>query len=283
MKAWCTGVLLLTLAGLSGCMGPLGRGRQMASGKASLEDAASALQTQVQSFEPTQINGMCKLGYRDEEGKWRKLPSFNMKLWLEPPYNLCLQSTAVSGPEGKIFLGANQEEFWLSIKPEINTYWYGRWDDVPDVTTLELNPRVVLESLGMIEFAPHETWRLENQKGLDVLTCTDTVSARVIKRLFVTTKSYQLAKIIYYNDLGDPAVVVDLERYRVLDGRNPVPTGIRVTRYGGGHPEGRVTFNLTQGVLRQFTDKTRARMFQPVTPTGYDQVIHVTRFGSILE
>ena len=206
-----------------------------------------------------------------------------MKLWLEPPYNLCLQSTAVSGPEGKIFLGTNQEEFWLSIKPEINTYWYGRWNDMPDVTDLDMNPRVVLESMGLIEFASHETWQLENKRGTDILTCTDTTSSRVIKRLFVATKRYQLAKIIYYDELGSPAVVVDLDRYKVLDGRNTVPTGIRVTRYAGGTAEGRVTFDLRQGVLRQFTEKTRARMFQPVTPTGYDQVIHVTQFGSIRE
>ena len=241
------------------------------------------MQTQADEFEPTQINGTCKLSYRDDEGKWRRLPSFTMKFWLEPPYNLYWVGNAAPGPEGKIFLGANQEAFWLSIKPEINTYWYGRWDDVPDVTELELNPRVVLESLGMIQFAPHETWQLEHQKGLDVLTCRETVSARLVKRLYVKTKTYQLAKLQYYDELGGLAVAVEMERYKVLDGENSVPTGIRVSRYAGGELEGRVTFTLRQGVLRQFTEKTRVRMFQPITPTGYDRVIQVTGVGSNLE
>lgn len=269
--------LLLGVLGLSGCRGFLGRGK-IVPGKATFQEAASALQTQADEFEPTQINGTCKLSYRDrdDEGKWRRLPSFTMKFWLEPPYNLYWVGNAAPGPEGKIFLGANQEAFWLSIKPEINTYWFGRWDDATDVTELELNPRVVLESLGMIQFAPHETWQLESQKRVDILACKDTESARLIKRLYVTTKTYRLAKIEYYDELGEIAVVVEMERYKVLDGKNAVPTGIRVSRYAWGELEGRVTFTLKQGVVRQFTDKTRARMFQPITPMGYDRIIPIT-------
>lgn len=282
MRWWLSAALCLCIAGLSGCHGVLGRQARV-PGKGTFEEAAGALQARAEGFAPTQINGTCKLSYRDSEGKWRRLPSFTMKFWLEPPHNLYWVGNAAPGPEGKIFLGANQEAFWLSIKPEINTYWHGRWDDMPDVTDLELNPRVVLESLGMIEFDPDETWTLENQKGMDVLTCQETASARLVKRLYVTTKDYRLAKIQYYDDWGDVAVTVEMERYRVLDGKNFVPTGMRVSRYVQGKLDGRVTFTLRQGVLRQFTERTRVRMFQPTVPTGYDQVIHVTGSGSSLE
>ena len=267
----CLGVLVL-----SGCHG-LGNGRMRTLGKETLDESIHTLQNQVDGFAPTQINGTCKLSYRDEEGKWRRMPGFTMKFWLEPPYNLDWVGNAAPGPEGKIFLGANQEAFWLSIKPEINTYWVGRWEDLTDVTALELNPRVVLEALGMIQFAPHETWQLENKKGQDVLTCTNTATGRLIKRLTVTTKTYRLAKIQYYDDWGEMAVVVELERYKALDGKNSVPTGLRVSRYAGGKLDGRVTFTLKQGVLRQFTDRIRARMFQPLKSTdGYDEVVDVT-------
>jgi hypothetical protein len=271
---------LLSMVGLVGCHGPL-RGK-VVPGKATFQDAASALQAQAESFEPTQINGTCRLDYPDEEGKWRRTTPFTMKLWLEPPHNLHVQISTVPGPEGKIFLGTNEQEFWLSIKPEINTYWFGRWEDVSEVTDLELDPRVVLESLGMIQFAPHETWQLENQKRLDVLTCRETASARLVKRFYVTTKTYQLSQIEYYDAFGDLAVAVELKRYKVLDGKNSVPSGICVSRYAGGELEGRVTFALREGVPRTFTEKTRARMFEPVTPTGYDEVIPVTGDGSNL-
>lgn len=282
MRAWSKGLLLLSMVvGLSGCLGLLGQVK-LTPGKETIEQAMEALQEQAKAFEPTQINGTCKLGYRDEDGKWRKMPSFNMRVWLEPPYNLCLVGSAAPGPEGKISLGANQASFWLSIKPEINTYWYGEWDDMSDATALELNPKVVLESLGMIQFMPYETWQLEKKKGMDVLTCKDAANARMIKRLFVRTKTYHLEKIVYYDGYDEPTVVVDLERYEVLDGQNSVPTGIRVTRYTEGNREGSVIFNLNQGTIRQFKESNRS-MFQPAAPKGYDQVIHVTRFGAIRE
>jgi len=284
MKTWLAGVLLLSVAGLSGC-GFVGRSRLAVPGRATFEEAASALREQAAGFEPTQINGTCKLEYRDEDGKWRRLSPFDMKLWLEPPYNLYAEIFAAFGPEGKIFFGANQESFWLSIKPEINTYWFGRWNDMQDVTELELDPRVVLESLGMIQFAPHETWQLENQRGQDVLICSDTASGREIKRLFVNTKKYQLSRILYYDELGEVSVAVEMERYKVVDGKNGIPTGIRVTRYVDNKREGRVTFALKQGRLRKFTDMHRRRMFQPIEPThynNYDQV-YVAPFGSVRE
>ncbi|MCP4451199.1 MAG: hypothetical protein GY809_07035, partial [Planctomycetes bacterium] len=216
----------LSVVGLAGCHGPL-RGK-VVPGLATFQDAAAALKTQVATFEPTQLYGTCKLDYLDEGGKWRRTTPFRTKLWLEPPHNLHVQILAAPGPEGKIFLGANQEAFWLSIKPEINTYWFGRWDDVSDVTTLELNPRVVLESLGMIQFAPHETWRLENKKRMDVLTCRETTSNRVVKRFYVATKTYKLSQVEYYDAWGDLAVSVELQRYKVLDGKNSVPKNICV-------------------------------------------------------
>ncbi len=285
MRNLLTVVLLLSMAVLGGCAGHFRRERIPVTGEATVEQAIARLQAHSQTFRSTQINLMCKLSYWDEERKWRNLTGFKMKLWLEPPCNLYLVGNAVPGPEGKIFMGANQEEFWLSIRPEINTYWHGRWDDMPDVTRLELNPKVVLESLGLVEFAPHETWELDNQRGVDVITCTHVTSGRVTKRLFVDTRKYQLKRILYYDTMGEVAVVVDLERYRVLDGRNSVPTGIRVGRYLYGELDGRVTFTLTESRLIQVTEKARDRAFKrkPVASQSYDQIIKVTQFGSLQE
>jgi hypothetical protein len=270
-------IALLSVVGLTGCHGPL-RGK-VVPGKATFLDAARVLQSRVDGFEPTQITGTCTLDYPDENGKWKRTTPFTTKLWLEPPYNLHVQIIAAPGPQGKIFLGANQQAFWLSIKPEINTFWHGRWEDVSGVMDLELNPRVVLESLGMIQFALDETWELENQKRMDVLTCTDTASGRLVKRFHVATKTYQVAKIEYYDQWGVLAVAVELKRYKSLDGKNAVPKGIRVSRYASDELQGNVTFAFTDGVLRQFTEKHRARMFQPITPTGYDEVIPVPEVG----
>ncbi len=271
-------IALLSVVSLAGCHGPL-RGK-VVPGKATFLDAARALQSRVDGFEPTQLTGTCTLDYPDEDGKWRRTNPFTMKLWLEPPHNLYVQIIAAPGPQGKIFLGANQEAFWLSIKPEINTYWQGRWEDVSGVTDLELNPRVVLESLGITQFALEETWTLENQKRMDVLTCKETETGRLVKRFYVATKTYQVAKIEYYDQWGGLAAAVELKRYKVLDGKNSVPTGIRMSRYARDELQGHVTFALTDGVLRQFSDKHRARMFRPIQSTaGYDEVVPVPEVG----
>jgi hypothetical protein len=118
---------------------------------------------------------------------------------------------------------------------------------------------------------------------VDVLTCTHAPSGRVTKRLFVDTRKYQLKRILYYDTLGQVAVVVDLERYKVLDGKNSVPTGIRVGRFVHGDLEGRVRFTLGDSRLIKVTEKSRARAFKPVTPRGYDRIIPVTRFGAVPE
>ena len=78
-------------------------------------------------------------------------------------------------------------------------------------------------------------------------------------------------------------MAVELGRYKVVDGKNRVPTGIHVTRYVDKKKEGRVTFSLKEGVLRQFKESHRRVMFQPIEPTHYDQVYRATPFGLIRE
>ena len=53
--------------------------------------------------------------------------------------------------QGNIDLGCNTEEFWLGIKPEISTYYWGRWDRALDRGLMPFNPRVVLEGIGLVD------------------------------------------------------------------------------------------------------------------------------------
>jgi len=283
MKTWFIGVMLLSVAVISGCQSPSGRVTKLAQGKDTLEEAVSDLLEQAKALTPTQIKGTCRLDYLDEDGTWRESSAFRMKLWLDPPYNLYVQIAVTMGPNGKIFLGTNQEAFWLSIKPEINTYWHGRWNDMPAVTDMKLNPGIVLESLGVIQFAQDETWTLANHEGMDVLTCTESSSEQVTKRIVVNTKKYQPSKILYYDDLGNVAVSADMGRYKVVGGQI-LPTLIYITQYSVDQEIGRATFHFEEGRGRRSEELHRHAMFQLNVPTtGYDEIIDVSSSGSMQE
>jgi hypothetical protein len=152
------GVVLM----LAGCVDPVSGPNMNAPGKETLAQAIAALESQADKIKPLQLNGQCHLGFLDEAGK-RREHNFSYKLWLDPPYNIYLQSRAVPGNRGLIYMGSNAEEFWLSIQPEINTYWWGRWADVEESPFLQLSPRVILEALGIVAFGNPEQWRLTHE------------------------------------------------------------------------------------------------------------------------
>lgn len=283
MKMPLIGLLLLSVAVICGCQVPSNKVKTLVPGKDTLEEAVVALQGRTNALKPTEINGTCKLEYVDEDGNWRGgAMAFDMKLWLEPPYNLHMQISVTLGPQGMVFLGTNQEAFWLSIKPEVNTYWYGYWSDMPDVAEMELNPWVVSESLGVILFAQNETWELTNREGVDVLTCTESSSGQMTKRLYVDTRQYQPTKIEYFDTVGDVAVVARMGYYKVVDAQNLFPTRIYVTQHSDGQKIGQASFHLQDGRARRFQEKHRRRVFQlDEEPRGYDHVVDVSSLSSM--
>ena len=132
---------------LGGCMrGSKTEPKEICPGKPSLEEALRTLESQVSQVKSLRASGQCRMGFFDQKGKKREynLPG---SLFLEPPSNLYLYAQPPVGPSGAVSMGSNQREFWLSVKPDINTLWWGSLDEASQVGDLRVSPGVVLEAV----------------------------------------------------------------------------------------------------------------------------------------
>lgn len=262
---------------LGGCSGQGAKAPETCPGKATVEEALATLSFHVSQARPLYINGQCRLDFVDEKGKERPF-NLPVKLWMEPPFDMYMQGHAAPGPRGLVSLGSNQEEFWLSIRPEINTYWWGTWKEASQAGRLQISPRVVLEALGMVDFQDASRWRLENRDGRDVLSEVDA-SDSIVKQISVNPCDYLVYKIVYLDEFGVPRVMVDLDGYVKLTKTFSLPTRVRITNYLGGEVTDRLRLSLTRDGMQEktFSERLRAKIFIRPKPRGYDKVIDVNK------
>jgi hypothetical protein len=278
----CIGLSLILW--LSGCWGHGGKRPETCPGKVTVEEALTTLRSYVSQARPLKINGQCRLGFVDDTNEKREY-NLPVTLWLAPPYDIFMRGQATMGPQGVVSLGSNQQEFWLSIKPDINTYWWGTWKEASRAGSLQVSPKVVLEALGMVEFKDPSRWRLENRDGYDILSELDDTDA-VVKRIIVNPCDYLVYKISYLNEYGETAVVVDLDGYKKLNKGFSLPTRVQITNYLEGEKTDWVRLSLMRSGIeeREFSEQQRERLFAPPKRLrGYDRVIHVTDAGHFQE
>lgn len=252
-------------------------------GKANVQEALGMLRSQMLRIKSLHISGKCRMGFFDQKGEKREY-NLPVSLFLEPPFNLYLYGQPAVGPRGAVSLGSNQEEFWLSVKPDINTLWWGKWEEASQVGDLRVSPRVVLEALGMVDFEDPSRWRLENRDGYDILSEVDSTDS-IVKQVFVNPCDYLVYQISYLDDAGMPRAVVKLDGYVQVSPEFSMPTDVRVDNYLGEELTDWLELSIRPNAIREkeFSDQQRARMFNRPQDRGYDSVIHVTDAGQILE
>ena len=133
---------------LAGCGPARRKPLQVCPGKDSAAEALSALRLHSQNVTPLRATGRCRLEYYTEERRKPHKEAFPVRLWVNPPAEICLHGDVAFDPRGLV-LGSNNDEFWLSIRPKISSYWWGRWSRNNNVQQLILSPRVVLEAIGI--------------------------------------------------------------------------------------------------------------------------------------
>ena len=277
--------LVLVGAGLSFWMGgctPHTLPRQICPGKETSAEAIATLQARLDRTHPLYINNVqARIGYLDDKKKRRERP-LPLKIWLEPPHNVFMRGQATPGPRGVISMGSNQGEFWLSIRPDLNSYWWGKWSEVDGAEQLQISPQVVLEALGLLDLGSPDSWFLSNSGAYDVLSLVDDRGG-ILRRLHIDACDYLLRKIEYFDRFGDVLVLVELADYKVLAGRFEVPTQIQISNFAGEELTDWIKLTLKGAQEREFSEQQRDRLFVRPTPTNYDKVHRVTRNGSILE
>lgn len=264
-----TAVVLLVLAMLCGCqtLPRLDERPTGCAGKATVQEAAAILNAQRQQIAPLQATAKCILSWRDDKGKTRR-ESFDAQVRFVPPDEIFFRGDKF----GEIWLGTNTEEFWLRIKVELDTYWYGRREQANACTSdLPLNPSNLTEAMGLA--AVDAGWEMFHRDGWDILT--QRQDGTPVKRAYVNACTYRIERIEYYSANGDIAAATELADYATSTDGLTLPTTIRMMTLQHGLEESAAQFELRN--IRRFepTDAQREKLFRRPGRDGYKTVLRL--------
>ena len=259
-------VVAIAVVVLGGCKGGMRKPLPICAGKGSVGESLLALGSQSEKVAPLKATGSCRLEYYVEGKRKPEKESIRpLGLWMNPPSEISLHGEVIFDPRG-IVLGANSDEFWLGIKPKISSYWQGRWSGNSNVQMRILNPKIILEAMGIVA-VPSDAdgqgdWSLSNEGPFDILTRRDAEGA-IIKRIYVCSCDYLVRKIEYFDDFGQVAVVAELEDYKEVVEGFKVPAYIKVVKQGLGGRNDSVRIKLRSVKPMSFNQKQLEFLFQP--------------------
>jgi hypothetical protein len=256
---------------LSGCTEQIKQPTRICPGEKTADEALSTLGSHLEKTVPLKANGQCRLEYYID-GKLKK-ENFPVKLWLNPVSEIYLQGDVAFDPRGLV-LGSNEDEFWLAIRlKEISSYWLGRWTEVGSVEGLLLDPRVMLEALGIMavdsDVEDAENWSLSKEGAFDILT-KNSSRAGIIKKIFIYNCDYSVRKIQYLDIDEKSELVVELDKYKQVVEDFSTPSIIRISRHSENiEDQVKIFLSLTSIKPISISSKQRNVLFNPPKPTGF--------------
>ena len=260
---------------LAGCESGIRQPMERCPGKDSVADALAALKSQSQNVVPLQANGQCRLEYYAEGKKKQQRENFEVKLWANPPVEIYLQGDKALVPKA-IVLGSNEREFWLSIRPkEISTHWWGNWSEQDLSEGLVINPRTLLESLGIGEVETQQDWSLSNEGPYDIIAKRE--HGVVIKKIYVLSCDYRARRIEFFNRDGQAVAGAELDRYKEVSDGFFIPSLIKVTTYARetGKSSFSITLDLKSIKPATITEPRRIALFKLPQPRGFKNVYRI--------
>jgi hypothetical protein len=284
---FCTVAVALLLFG---CGEQVQKPLPICPGRESAAEALSVLQSHLQNASPLKASGSCVLQYY-AEGKQRA-ERFPVKLWLNPPQELFLQGDVAFDPQG-VVLGTNQDEFWLAIRlKEVSSYWWGRWQETGQFNQLVIDPKMMLEGLGIpaLDSDKSEDWSFTKQGAFDVLTMRSDQAVPAkgprsagTKRIHIYSCDYLVRKIEYLDIRGQAAVVAELDKYEQVRQDFFVPTIVKIIHRGASAAESvTITVTLTSVKSADITSKLRTYLFTRPEPKGFKHIYRVLG-GKVVE
>jgi hypothetical protein len=229
---------IIIFAFFSGCGNNIQKPLPVCPGKSNAAEALAALTSQSENMVPLFTNkGSFSIEYYDKD-QMRKQHFSIRALLIKPPSEIFMQaSTGIV--EKAMVLGSNETEFWLEVKPELSSYWWGQWSQQNSDTGLLINPKTLLEALGISQIDTNANWSLSNENGNDVLT--KTIQGIVTKKIYIYCCDYRIKKIEYYDNQGKPVALAKLGKYREVSPRFFIPFSIAINSMSKNIEE---TFNL---------------------------------------
>lgn len=271
-KQWILSAAVAMLI-LAGCTPTLITPTDVCPGKKSVNEALAALRANSQNMVPFRADGQCYLEYY-AEGK-DEPSSENLivqQLWVEPPVNFYLQGDKHLIPRALV-LGSNEREFWLAIRPkEISLYVWGQWSEQESSEGPTINPRTLLEALGIGDIDTSEDWSLSNKGAYDILTKRQR--GAITKKIHIFCCDYRVRKIEFFDSQGQVAAVAELDKYEDVSEGFHVPALIKVTTYNESARDKPFIFTLQLQRLRlaELNEPRRKFLFTRKPPDGFKNV-----------
>jgi len=228
---------------------------------------------------PLEATGQCLLQYYAEGKKYKE--NFPVKLRVNPPAQIRLHGDFFLNPRG-IVLGSNEREFWLAIKPkDISTYHWGLWSEQNFSQSIIINPKILLEALGIVPPGDDESWYLSNEGVFDVLTERND-QGRIIKKVYIHSCDYRVFKIEYFNVDGKAGAIVELYKYKEMSEGYFVPRVIKIVTYTQESREDSVVITLRSPKPYKFDKKKQDFYFNRSKPKGFKHIYRIID-GHIIE
>lgn len=275
-------ILLFTITVVCMCLlfwgcAPVEKSDDICPAEYNVLEAMAVLSGRWAKAEPFYANGQCLWTGRDTEGKERK-ENFPIKIWAEPPGKFCLHGDILFDGRGMV-AGANGEEFWLVLRPkELRGYMWGRQGKINKCIaqlSLPMNPRDVLEALGMIHFeddSTNKSWRLTAEDGYDILINSDD-GQNILKKVYVNRCDYLVRKIEYFSTAGDLAVVTELDKYRKVTDGFEIPSLIKIHRLTKNGEDDKIKITLKSMRPKELTEKQRNFLFSKPPTKRFESVL----------
>lgn len=257
---------------LAGCTSEMQKPMPICPGKASVAEALAALQSQSQNVAPLRAKGQCLLQYYADKKKHKE--NLTVQVRVNPPFEIYLQGDKALVPKA-IILGANELEFWLSIRPKVSTHWWGLWSEQDNSEAFLINPKTLLEALGIGEVDAEQDWSLSNEGPFDILTKRE--QGKIVKKIYIYSCEYRVRRIEFFDSNGQVAARAELDKYTEVSEGFLVPALIKVTTYAPHDAEDSlgITLNLRSIKPAEITEALRSHLFGHPQPQGFKQVYKV--------
>lgn len=264
---------------LCGCQpgaGPKGEPVLRCKGKKTIEEAAAALRLARANLHPIRASARCFLEWATPDGSMQK-ENVDAQLRFVPPDRLFVRGDKF----GEIRFGTNEEAFWLMVKPQLDTYWWGLRETADRCEeSLQFNPWHVTEALGAVEV--DNTWTLNWHDGYDILTKTGPDGA-TIKKIWIRSCDYQITSIQTADPEGIQAVQVQLDQYIATEQGLSVPSVIEARHLINGQTDAVLRLEL-RGINRFEVDqKSLYRLFSRPSEANYGTVFRLSSTCDFVE
>jgi hypothetical protein len=270
-RRWILSVTAAVLM-LGGCAPKIRKPLQICPGKSSAAEALAVLRSHSQNMVSLRAGGQCRLEYYLEGKKKPQKENFGIKLWVNPPAEIYLQGDKPLMPKA-IVLGSNEREFWLSISPkEISTHWWGKWSQQNASEGPVINPKTLLEALGIGRLDAGQDWSLLNKGPFDILTKRER--GVITKKVYIYACDYQIRQIDFFDSRGRPTAQAKLDDYQEVSQGFLVPASIKVTtqRRNSQQDSLSITLNLESIKPVKIKELQRKYLFEHRQPRGFKHI-----------